>query len=79
MPEICSRKRFTLRAGDCVLELGERTLVMGILNVTPDSFSDKGKFFNPKAAVERAWQIASEGADILDIRRASAPKRNCGE
>jgi dihydropteroate synthase len=67
MPEICSRKRFTLRAGDCVLELGERTLVMGILNVTPDSFSDKGKFFNPKAAVERAWQIASEGADILDI------------
>jgi dihydropteroate synthase len=61
------RKHFTLRAGDRVLELGERTLVMGILNVTPDSFSDKGKFFDPKAAVERAWQIASEGADILDI------------
>jgi dihydropteroate synthase len=67
MTEICSRKRFSLQAGNRTLELGERTLVMGILNVTPDSFSDKGKFFDPKAAVERAWQIASEGADILDI------------
>jgi dihydropteroate synthase len=67
MAEIYSRKHFTLRARDWVLELGERTLVMGILNVTPDSFSDKGAYFEPKAAVERAWQIASEGADILDI------------
>jgi len=67
MAELCSRKRFTLRAVDWVLELGERTLVMGILNVTPDSFSDKGRFFDPKAAVKRAWQIAEEGADILDI------------
>lgn len=49
------------------MELGERTLVMGVLNVTPDSFSDKGMYLEPKAAVERAWQIASEGADILDI------------
>jgi dihydropteroate synthase len=67
MTEYCSRKRFTLRAGEWTLELGERTLVMGILNVTPDSFSDKGIFFEPKAAVDRAWQIADEGADILDI------------
>jgi dihydropteroate synthase len=67
MTEICSRKRFTVRAANRVLELGERTLVMGILNVTPDSFSDKGKFFDLEAAVQRAWQIASEGADILDI------------
>lgn len=67
MTGYCSRKRFTLRAGEWVLELGERTLVMGILNVTPDSFSDKGLFWEPKAAVDRAWQIADEGADILDI------------
>jgi dihydropteroate synthase len=40
---------------------------MGILNVTPDSFSDKGRFFAPEAALDRAWQIAEEGADILDI------------
>jgi dihydropteroate synthase len=40
---------------------------MGILNITPDSFSDKGRFFAPEAALDRAWQIAEEGADILDI------------
>ncbi len=40
---------------------------MGILNVTPDSFSDQGRFFAPAAAIDRAWQIAEEGADILDI------------
>ena len=40
---------------------------MGILNVTPDSFSDKGKFFEHTAAVDRGWQIAEQGADILDI------------
>jgi len=67
MTAYCSRKKFTLRAVDWVLELGERTLVMGILNVTPDSFSDQGLFFERKAAVDRAWQIADEGADILDI------------
>ena len=67
MDKTFSRARFALRAGKWTLQLGERTLVMGILNVTPDSFSDKGKFFEPETAVERAWQIASEGADILDI------------
>jgi dihydropteroate synthase len=40
---------------------------MGILNVTPDSFSDAGRFFAPELAIKRAWQIAEEGADILDI------------
>lgn len=67
MTEPCCRKRYTVRARDWTLELGERTLVMGILNVTPDSFSDKGQYLDPAAAVERAWQIAEEGADILDI------------
>lgn len=67
MPELCSRRTFTLAAGDWTLELGERTLVMGILNVTPDSFSDRGAHFAPGDAAERAWRIAEEGADILDI------------
>jgi dihydropteroate synthase len=67
MTESYSRKPYTLRAGDWTLNLGERTLVMGILNVTPDSFSDKGRYFAPQEAIDRAWQIAEEGADILDI------------
>lgn len=45
----------------------DRCRVMGILNVTPDSFSDGGKFIKPQAAVKRAWEIAQEGADILDV------------
>ena len=44
-----------------------RPLVMGVLNVTPDSFSDGGKFSSPAAAVERAFQMVGEGADLLDI------------
>jgi dihydropteroate synthase len=67
MVDLYSRRSFALHAGDWILNLGERTLVMGILNVTPDSFSDKGRYFTPGAAVDRAWQIAEEGADILDI------------
>ncbi len=46
---------------------GERTLVMGVLNVTPDSFSDGGRFFAPSAAIAQAERMAEEGADILDI------------
>ena len=61
------RKEYAWRARDWTLELGRRTLVMGILNITPDSFSDKGRYFSPEAAVDRSWQIAEEGADILDI------------
>jgi len=49
------------------LDLGSVTRIMGILNVTPDSFSNGGRFFEPAQAVERAWQIAEERADILDI------------
>ena len=52
---------------DRVLRLGERTLVMGILNVTPDSFSDGGDFSDPSAAVDRALEMAAQGADIIDI------------
>ncbi|HSM76686.1 MAG TPA: dihydropteroate synthase, partial [Bryobacteraceae bacterium] len=49
------------------LALGERTLVMGILNVTPDSFSDGGKFLQRDHAVAHALLMLDEGADILDI------------
>ncbi len=49
------------------IELGRRTLVMGIVNVTPDSFSDGGKFFAPEAAVAHALKLMEEGADILDV------------
>lgn len=49
------------------LTLGKKTLVMGILNVTPDSFSDGGLYFNKEKAVRRAEKIIEEGADILDI------------
>lgn len=49
------------------LTLGRRTLVMGILNLTPDSFSDGGRYSDLDAALARADQLVSEGADILDI------------
>ena len=49
------------------LSIGQRTLVMGILNVTPDSFSDGGKFLSSDAALAQAEQMISEGADIIDI------------
>ncbi len=68
----CVRKRYTFHARERVLELGSRTLLMGVLNVTPDSFSDGGRFLEPAAAIERAWEIASQGADILDIGGASS-------
>jgi len=49
------------------LQIGARTLIMGILNVTPDSFTDGGDFVSVEAAVERARVMAAEGADIIDI------------
>lgn len=49
------------------LELGRRTLVMGVVNITPDSFSDGGAFLAPEAAVARCMQCIEEGADILDL------------
>jgi dihydropteroate synthase len=49
------------------LELGPRTLIMGIVNVTPDSFSDGGRFPDSAAAAEHALKLAEQGADILDV------------
>lgn len=56
-----------LQLGRHRLPLGKRTLIMGILNVTPDSFTDGGKYNHLSVAVERALQMAGEGADIIDI------------
>src|ERR1700723_117928 len=61
------RKRFRLRLPSRTLLLGERTLGMGVLNVTPDSFSAGGMYFDADAAVARALEIERAGADILDI------------
>jgi dihydropteroate synthase len=61
------RKLFQLKLRSGALRLGERTLVMGVLNVTPDSFSDGGKFFDVKRAVQHALAMQRDGADIIDI------------
>jgi dihydropteroate synthase len=61
------RPVFQWNIGDRKLELGRRTLVMGIVNVTPDSFSDGGRFLSPSDAVDQALGMLEEGADIIDI------------
>lgn len=61
------RKRYLFRARGKTLELGERTRLMGILNVTPDSFSDGGRFVEPGRAVEHGLRLLEEGAEILDV------------
>lgn len=61
------RPVFQWNLGSRSLELGRRTLIMGILNVTPDSFSDGGLFLDPEKALDRAGQLLEEGADIVDI------------
>ena len=61
------RPRHTWSLRTRTLNLGERTLVMGILNVTPDSFSDAGQFFAPDLAIEHGLDLLDRGADILDI------------
>jgi dihydropteroate synthase len=61
-----------LEVGDTGLALQGRTYVMGILNVTPDSFSDGGLYLQPQQAVKRAEEILAEGADLLDVGGASS-------
>jgi dihydropteroate synthase len=56
-----------LRIGDRVLPTSRRCLVMGVVNVTPDSFSDGGRYLDPAAAVGHGLALAAEGADLLDI------------
>ncbi|HTT61051.1 MAG TPA: dihydropteroate synthase [Bryobacteraceae bacterium] len=62
-----TRRPFVWRLRTRELQLGERTLIMGVLNVTPDSFSDGGKFLDPDRAFARAIELEEQGADIIDI------------
>ena len=55
------------RCRDHTFDLASRPLVMGIVNVTPDSFSDGGRFFEPAAAIAHAKSLLAEGADLLDL------------
>ena len=61
------RPVFEWNLGSRVLLLGKRTLVMGIVNVTPDSFSDGGQFLDPEKALAHALELLDQGADIVDI------------
>lgn len=72
------RDKYLLRFKERTLELGERTCIVGILNVTPDSFYDGSRHFDPDAALQHAENLIEEGCDILDIggqstRPASEP------
>ena len=68
VPVVHQKRRYTLSlGGGASLGLGERTLVMGVLNVTPDSFSDGGKFTDVANAVEAGIQLVAAGADLLDV------------
>lgn len=58
---------YTITCGSRSLNLGRRTLIMGIVNVTPDSFSDGGHFLSPDQAIDQAIKLVEAGADILDI------------
>jgi dihydropteroate synthase len=61
------RKLFFWKLKQRELRLGERTVLMGVLNVTPDSFSDGGKYSDPDRAFARAVELEEQGADIIDI------------
>jgi dihydropteroate synthase len=63
-----SRRRFTIPLpGGGSLALGERTLIMGVINVTPDSFSDGGRLLDAAAAIDAGVRMADEGADLIDV------------
>jgi len=60
-------RRYQWKLKQREIVLGDRTLLMGVLNITPDSFSDGGKYADPDRAFARAVELEEEGADILDI------------
>src|SRR5579885_1787621 len=61
------RKRYYWKLKQREIKLGERTVILGVLNITPDSFSDGGKYMEPDRAFARAIELEEEGADIIDI------------
>src|SRR5271156_4023855 len=72
------RRKFRLRLPERSLALGKHTLVMGILNVTPDSFSDGGRYLDTEAAVARAIALEAAGAHIIDIGGESTRPGSAG-
>jgi dihydropteroate synthase len=71
-----SRSTFELEVGVRKVSLGKRTLIMGVLNVTPDSFSDGGLYLAPERAVQRGLQLVREGADWIDVGGESTRPRS---
>lgn len=67
MTPVPTRSQSLWRLRTRTLELGVRTLIMGVVNITSDSFSDGGSFLDPEAAVDHAMQLLGEGADLLDL------------
>src|SRR5579864_4477636 len=67
LKEFMARKRFEWKLRDKTLNLGDRTLLAGVLNVTPDSFSDGGQYQDPDRAFARAVELEEQGADLIDI------------
>src|SRR5512133_1448771 len=61
------RKLFYWKLKDREIQLGERTILLGVLNVTPDSFSDGGKYADPDRAFARALELEEQGADVIDV------------
>lgn len=61
------RPEFEIEAGGQKIKLGPRTLIMGVLNVTPDSFSDGGRYFDPARAVKHGIEMVGQGADWIDV------------
>src|SRR5438874_1650032 len=61
------RRTYTLHYSGKTLELGRKTCLMGILNLTPDSFSDGGKFHEPETAIHHALTLCDQGAAIIDL------------
>jgi dihydropteroate synthase len=61
------RKRYVWKLKEREIQLGDRTLVMGVLNVTPDSFFDGGRYADPDRAFARALELEEQGADLIDI------------
>lgn len=73
-----TRRQFVLSLPRTKLVLGERTLLMGVLNVTPDSFSDGGRFFDPDRAAARALEMQRAGADLIDLGGESTRPGSAG-
>jgi dihydropteroate synthase len=76
MAETIKTKKFTIKIGKKLFDLSQRTYLIGILNVTPDSFYDGGKFSNLDGAVKRGIKMAEEGADVIDIGGESTRPRS---